>query len=256
MVHIRRNIVDKEFSFSCRILGLNENFTYDELKDAYRQCVGKYHPDLYANAPIHEKQHINEIMKHIHYAYEYLKTTFESAPLESNNSNNIQHVIMPDEDWRDILGKKLMKMPTNVILTAFNNMVKQWNVLNNTFDKALKSHADNNNVDITYIYLAGLKSMIIETLRFYIEFALTCWPNCNKIHNYLSDNYLNYFDDLHQSDIDWMLNLTEKNKDIFFDGYHQAILMLIKVGGISMTHFREYVTMYIGRDWDGDDYMY
>jgi hypothetical protein len=31
--------MDKEFLFSCRLLGTNEHFTFDELKSTYRQCA-------------------------------------------------------------------------------------------------------------------------------------------------------------------------------------------------------------------------
>jgi tetratricopeptide (TPR) repeat protein len=78
--------VDKEFLFYRKLLGLNDHFTKQELKEAYRQCAGKYHPDLYVNAPAHEKQHTLDIMKQINEAYEYLQCKKGMVQTESHNS--------------------------------------------------------------------------------------------------------------------------------------------------------------------------
>jgi DnaJ-domain-containing protein 1 len=61
------------FHFYRKLLGLNEKFTQNELKDAYRVCAVKYHPDQYAHADTRERQHAEDIMKQINEAYAYLK---------------------------------------------------------------------------------------------------------------------------------------------------------------------------------------
>jgi hypothetical protein len=65
--------MDKEFLFYRKLLGLNEHFTRFELRAVYRENAEKYHPDRYANAPAHEKQHALDIMKQINEAYAYLQ---------------------------------------------------------------------------------------------------------------------------------------------------------------------------------------
>jgi DnaJ-class molecular chaperone len=148
---IRRDSVDKEFSFSCRLLGVSEHFTYDEFKNAYHQCAEKYHPDLYVNAPSHEKRHIEDIMKQINDAYEYLKSTAESVWYKSNN-HGIQNNKRTEEEIMEILKNSVLSLPPYRMLNIFNRMVEQWNTLNDVFGKALKSHTNNNTVDTTYIY--------------------------------------------------------------------------------------------------------
>ena len=61
------------FHFYRNLLGLNEHFTQNELKESYRRYAVKYHPDQYANADSGERQHAEDIMKQINDAYEYLK---------------------------------------------------------------------------------------------------------------------------------------------------------------------------------------
>ena len=62
------------FHFYRKLLGLNEQFTQKELKESYRRCAVKYHPDQYANADSQERQHAEDIMRQINDAYAYLKT--------------------------------------------------------------------------------------------------------------------------------------------------------------------------------------
>jgi DnaJ-class molecular chaperone len=186
--------MDKEFLFSCRLLGVSERFTYDELKNAYRQCAEKYHPDLYANASAHEKRHAGEIMKQINDAYEYLTSTVESSRHKSNNQD-IQKNKRSEEEIFEIMNKSVLSLPPNQMLNIFNRMVEQWNTLNDIFEKARKSHTNNNGIDTTYIYLTGIKTRVLETLRVFIEFALNFWPECGKVYGYLSNKNYKYFDD-------------------------------------------------------------
>jgi hypothetical protein len=246
---IRRDSVDKEFSFSCRLLGVSEHFTYDELKNAYRQCAEKYHPDLYVNAPAHEKRHAEDIMKQINDAYEYLKSTAESVWYESNN-HEIQNNRRTEEEIMEIVKNSVLSLPPNQMLNIFNRMVEQWNTLNDIFGKVLKSHTNKNTVDTTYIYITGIMTRVIDTLRLFIEYALNFWPKCGKLYGYLSKKNLIYFDNIYQSKIDWWRNLTEEDQDFFLTGEDEAVSIFLDNGWTSLTPFRDYVIQFIGRNWE------
>jgi curved DNA-binding protein CbpA len=241
--------MDKEFLFSCRLLGVSEHFTYDELKNAYRQCAGKYHPDLYVNAPAHEKRHADEIMKQINDAYEYLKSIAENTQYKSNNPG-IQKNKRSEEEIIEIMNKSVLSLPPIQMLNIFNRMVEQWNTLNDAFEKAQKSHTNNNKVDTTYVYLTGIMTKVIETLRSFIEFALNFWPECGKVYGYLSNKNFKYFDNIYQSKIDWWRNLTEENQDSFEAGDEDAVSIFVDNGWMSLTPFRDYVIRFIGRNWE------
>jgi curved DNA-binding protein CbpA len=84
--------MDKAFLFYVKLLGLKEQFTQNELKAAYRQSAEKYHPDKYANAPAHEKQHALDIMQQINEAYDYLKNyNVENRAAPNINSNQFKN---------------------------------------------------------------------------------------------------------------------------------------------------------------------
>ena len=65
------------FENALRILGLNSNFTEEELKKAHRALVNKYHPDRNKSPEAEDK------MKEINEAREYL-----AKHLKTNNGNN------------------------------------------------------------------------------------------------------------------------------------------------------------------------
>jgi hypothetical protein len=241
--------VDKEYLFSCRLLGLNEHFTLEELKNAYRQCVAKYHPDHYANAPAYEKQHLEDILKQINDAYMYLKSTAENTQLKTNNSN-LPKGRVPDENWREIMLNSFKLIGFKLMLNSFNTMVERWSVLNNTFDKALKSHIKNKCVDYTYIYIMGIKLLVIETLRMFLEMSINTLPESVKLYPCLSSRNFEYFDDLHQSNLNWVSDLNDKNWEIYSIGYNEAISIFSDIKWQSITPFRDYVTHFIGRDWE------
>jgi curved DNA-binding protein CbpA len=89
-------ILDKDFSFYRKLLRLNENFTQNELKTAYRQYAMKYHPDKYVNMPESQEQHSIDIMKQINDAYEYLKA-------HTGKDNEGSNIYMPNELWDKII---------------------------------------------------------------------------------------------------------------------------------------------------------
>jgi curved DNA-binding protein CbpA len=242
--------MDKEFLFSCRILGVSEHFTYDELKNTYRQCVAKYHPDLYVNAPAHEKRHAEDIMKQINDAYKYLKSTSENTQYRSSNSSTLKGKLS-EEELQEILKKSILSLPPNQMLNIFNRLVEQWNTFNDILEKARISHTNHdNNVDTTYIYLTGIKNRVIDTLRNFIEFALNFWPKCGDSYDYLSKKNFDLFETQFQSNIDWLSNLTEENQEIFFAGEDEAVSIFVDNGWCSLTPFKDYVRQFIGHNWE------
>jgi curved DNA-binding protein CbpA len=98
--------MDIEYSFYRKLLGLNENFTENELKAAYRQNALKYHPDKYAHDPEFERQHSVDIMKQINDAYQYLK-----VHVVKGNKNSNRDIF--DEIWDKII-KDITKYPRDL----------------------------------------------------------------------------------------------------------------------------------------------
>jgi hypothetical protein len=60
-------------AFYRNLLGLKLQFTYAELKTAFRESVAKYHPDTYAAASSRDRENAETLMKQINEAYEILK---------------------------------------------------------------------------------------------------------------------------------------------------------------------------------------
>jgi hypothetical protein len=59
--------------FYRNLLGLRLNYTQEELKNAYREAVTKYHPDSYGTASSRDQENAELIMKQINEAYEVLR---------------------------------------------------------------------------------------------------------------------------------------------------------------------------------------
>jgi hypothetical protein len=62
-------------SFYRSLLGLKLCFSQIELKNAYREAVGKYHPDRYGASSTRDRENAETLMKQINEAYENLKKT-------------------------------------------------------------------------------------------------------------------------------------------------------------------------------------
>jgi len=67
------NISKDLFSFYRNLLGLKINFTDNELKQAYREAVAKFHPDRYTKTESRNMDNAEILMKQINEAYEVLK---------------------------------------------------------------------------------------------------------------------------------------------------------------------------------------
>lgn len=78
------------------VLGIKEGATKEEIKQAYRELVKKYHPDKYADNPLRELA--EEKMREINEAYDYLmrneagsyNSTSENYSYRSYNENNYE----------------------------------------------------------------------------------------------------------------------------------------------------------------------
>jgi hypothetical protein len=61
-------------SFYRNLLGLRLQFTREELKNAHREAVKKYHPDTYTGASKRDRENALTLMKQVNEAYEVLKS--------------------------------------------------------------------------------------------------------------------------------------------------------------------------------------
>lgn len=73
---------------SLEVLELEENFTEDELKKAYRKACKKWHPDNYANESPSKIKYANDKMAEINAAYEFLIRHKVAVSYGSNKRNN------------------------------------------------------------------------------------------------------------------------------------------------------------------------
>jgi len=68
------------------ILGIDQNSTEDEIRNAYRILVKKYHPDKYVNNPLRDLA--EEKMREINAAYEELISSYKKKQSYENSSGN------------------------------------------------------------------------------------------------------------------------------------------------------------------------
>jgi hypothetical protein len=61
-----------DYILACKIMGINNGFTKDELKSKYRELMKQYHPDLFANSGQEIKNIAETKTRQINAAYEYL----------------------------------------------------------------------------------------------------------------------------------------------------------------------------------------
>ena len=70
------------------LLGLRENFTEEELKQAYRRVAKKWHPDFYQGKSEEEIKYAKEKMTEINIAYDYLSKHKGTRKYSSNQTSN------------------------------------------------------------------------------------------------------------------------------------------------------------------------
>lgn len=66
------------------VLGVRENATKEEIRNAYRELVKKYHPDKYQNNPLADLA--EEKLKEINEAYDYLSNHASQSQQQSSRS--------------------------------------------------------------------------------------------------------------------------------------------------------------------------
>lgn len=71
------------------VLGVSKNATKEEIRDAYRELIKKYHPDKFRNNP-DMKALAEEKIKEVNEAYKYLLDHFDDAPNASDVSSGDQ----------------------------------------------------------------------------------------------------------------------------------------------------------------------
>ena len=72
-----KNSVNLELKKAFKVLGFNENVSFEEVKKAYRKLAMKYHPDRYANQGIDQIEMAKSHFIKIQQAYEYLEKTIK-----------------------------------------------------------------------------------------------------------------------------------------------------------------------------------
>lgn len=72
------NTYSKEYKEYCCVLELNEKFSEEDLKKAYRKQIMKYHPDLYEKSSPELKDFANNKTILVNKAYEYLLTQLQN----------------------------------------------------------------------------------------------------------------------------------------------------------------------------------
>ncbi len=66
------------FSESCKLLGVSEQFTEEDLKVAFHKKALQYHPDRFFNAPLSEQQTAERKFREAKTAYEQVASRFKS----------------------------------------------------------------------------------------------------------------------------------------------------------------------------------
>ncbi|MBQ9937844.1 MAG: J domain-containing protein [Oscillospiraceae bacterium] len=72
-----------------RILGISENATDDEIRDAYRELAKKYHPDSFEG----DKEYANSKMAEINEAYDLIMKTRRSSNSSASSYADIRRLI-------------------------------------------------------------------------------------------------------------------------------------------------------------------
>lgn len=73
------------------VLGVNQNATKEEIRDAYRELVKKYHPDKFMNNP-DMKVLAEEKIKEVNEAYKYLLDHFDNPSYSSPDNTGDQEI--------------------------------------------------------------------------------------------------------------------------------------------------------------------
>lgn len=74
------------------ILGLQRNFTEEELKKAYRHLITIYHPDKWEDKTENERKIATEKTKEINAAKDFLERNYKNQPyINKNHNNNYYH---------------------------------------------------------------------------------------------------------------------------------------------------------------------
>lgn len=160
------------FDNAIKILGLNKNFTEEELKQAYRKLAQIHHPDRHENSEDREKE--EEIMKDINAAKEYLMKY-----LKGNNSNNqrqsnanqnntysMDYIHKKLDDLYDIVDTTFIK---EKLSANINKIIQDIRSLYTQF--ALKIYRENIDIDTLFNeYLNKIKDKFKELeMYFYKE---------------------------------------------------------------------------------------
>ncbi len=98
------------FSDSCKVLGVTEHFTEEDLKVAFHKKALQFHPDRFFNAPQSEQQAAERKFREAKAAYEQIASRFKSNE-PGSQPFYYQNMRPPNAD-------PLLKRRTNILIAS------------------------------------------------------------------------------------------------------------------------------------------
>lgn len=133
-----------------KILGLNNNFTEEELKKVYRKLVIKYHPDKYPEDSFEQKQ-ANEALKKINEAKEFLDKIIKKNNKQNNAKNNHLDIAEYKRKKTEELDSYISSNIFIISMTELINYHRCIFTIINDFEKKIQNYSDKNKIDQAYL---------------------------------------------------------------------------------------------------------
>ncbi len=109
------------FEQAIKILNLPQNFTEEELKQAYRAAINKYHPDLYKDNV--KKEEMTTITQQVNAAYDYLKKYLRDKSVNHSSNDNYKKAVKVRHEYATKLNK-LCEMDSVIYNHLFSKLQK------------------------------------------------------------------------------------------------------------------------------------
>ena len=114
-----------------QILGVNQNATDEQIKQAYKELARKYHPDNYANNPLSDLA--EDKMKEINEAYDAIINQRKGRTSGATNNNNSYHCKGEFNDIRAMINQNRLDQAQELLDgVAISKRSAEWYFLNGT----------------------------------------------------------------------------------------------------------------------------
>lgn len=144
-----------DFTTALYILGLDENFTEEELKKAYRKNAQKYHPDINPSKDAEEK------MKEVNNAYDFLKQFKLGEAFRTSTYNNQTNEIELIKYKKEILEKMVQFWCDSISAPAY--LVNKISRCYGIFYDAIMACESKISIDKQYeLYLENIKLIYLK----------------------------------------------------------------------------------------------